>query len=115
MGTYADLSQADKDILAAWERNARGWVNHTISRGSVEARALKASLDAAGGAGGILNALDDKEVVPNSSGIAGAQGLTKEDWALLTSAGLDDYLMKYDNDAIREVAAKASGPAAGLS
>ena len=114
MGLYVDLSQSDKDLLAAWERNDRGWLNGLISRGIVEARALKASLDASGGAGDILDSLDAGEVVPNSSGIAGAQPLTKEEWLTLRNTGLADYLTTYDTVAVRELLAKAAGPTAGL-
>jgi len=114
MTLYVDLSQSDKDILAAWERNDRGWLNGIISRGIVEARALKASLDASGGAGDILDSLDAGEIVPNSSGIAGAQDLTKEEWEILRTA-LNDFLILYDKIAVRELLAKASGPLAGLS
>ena len=114
MGLYNDLSQADKDILAAWERNMRGWINNNISRGTVQARALKASLDAGGGAGDILDSLDIGEIVPNSSGVAGAQDLTKAEWATLRSAALNDFLTNYDTLAVRALAAKAAGPTAGL-
>jgi len=114
MGLYVDLSQSDKDILAAWERNTRGWINGIISRGIVQARALKASLDASGGAGDILDSLDAGEVVPNSGGISGAQDLTKEEWATLRTVGLGGYLTTYDTVAVRKVAAKAAGPTAGL-
>ena len=114
MGTYNNLSQDDKDILAAWERNLRGWINGIVSRGTVEARALKASLDASGGAGDILDSLDAGEVVPNSGGIAGAQNLTKEEWLVLRNTGLNDFLTTYDTVGVRQVAAKAAGPTAGL-
>jgi len=114
MGTYAALSQADKDILEPWERNFRGWVNGHISRGVVEARALKASLDAGGGAGDILDSLNAGEVVPNSGGLAGAHDITKEEWATLRNAGLNAFLTSYDTAAVRALAAKAAGPTAGL-
>jgi len=113
MVTYASLSQVDKDLLAAWEAQTRAWVNG-LSRLIVEARALKASLDASGGAGDILDSLDAGEVVPNSGGLRGAQALTKEEWATLRTAGLADYLTKYDTTVVREIAAKAAGPTAGL-
>jgi hypothetical protein len=113
MGLYNDLSQADKDVLAAWERNFRGWVNGHISRGTVEARALDAALSASGGAGEILDGLNVGEVVPNSSGIAGAQDLTKEEWATLRSA-FASFLTTYDTLVVRQHAAKAAGPTAGL-
>ncbi len=114
MGTYANLSQSDKDILGAWERNLRGWINNNISRGIIEARALKASMDASGGAGEILDGLNAGQVVPNSSGIAGAQDMTKEEWATLRSTGLSGFLTTYDTDQVRALAAKAAGPLAGV-
>lgn len=114
MGLYVDLSQSDKDILAAFERNDRGWLNGIISRGIIEARALKAALDASGGAGDILDSLDAGEVVPDSSGIAGTQPLTKEQWLILRTTGLADFLTTYDTLAVRELLAKAAGPTAGL-
>lgn len=114
MGLYANLSQEDKEKLAVWERNLRGWINNNISRGVVQARALKASLDASNGAGEILDSLNAGEVVPNSSGIAGAHDMTKEEWATLRSAGLNTFLTSYDTLSVRELAAKAAGPTAGL-
>ena len=113
MATYASLTQEQKDILSAWERNTRGWFNG-LSRQITEARALKASLDASGGAGVILDSLDIGEIIPNSSGIAGAHDLTKENWALLRSAGINAFLTEYDTTQVREVLAKANGPTAGL-
>ncbi len=114
MGTYNNLSQSDKDILGAWERDVRGWINGIISRGIVQGRALKASMDVAGGAGGILDGLNAGEVIPNSGALSGAQDITKEDWATLRSAGLNTFLTNYDNTAVRALAAKAAGPTAGV-
>ena len=113
MATYASLSQASKDILAAWERNFRGWINNNISRGIIQARALKASLDAGGGAGDILDSLNAGEIVPNSGGIAGAQNLTKAEWTTLRTA-LNTFLTTYDTVGTRALAAKAAGPLAGV-
>ena len=113
MGTYANLSQSDKDILGALERNFRGWINGIVSRGIVQARALKAALDAGGGAGDLLDGLNAGQVVPNSGGIAGAQDLTKEEWETLRVA-FNTFLTTYDNVATRALAAKAAGPLAGV-
>ncbi len=113
MGTYANLPQSDKDILGAWERNFRGWVNNNISRGIIQARALKASLDASGGAGDIIDNLDAGEIVPNTSGIAGAQDFTKEETTVLRGA-MNTFLTSYDTVAVRALAAKAAGPLAGV-
>ena len=76
MATYASLTQEEKDILSAWERNTRGFFN-TIARSLIEARALQAALDASGGPREIITALDPTEEVPNSSGISGAQSLNR--------------------------------------
>ena len=113
MATYAPLTQDEKDLLAAWERNTRGWLN-SLSTAIAQARALDASLEASNGPGAILDSLDVGEIVPNSSGIAGAQNLTKEEWAVMRQAGLQDFLLAYDTDAVRRVLAKAAGPTAGL-
>jgi len=111
---YNDLTPEQKVILAAWERETRAWVNHTISVGIVQARALQASLNATDGAGDILASLDAGQIVPNSSGLQGAHDLSKEEWATLTTAGLDDFLVAYDTLAVRQLAAKVAGPTAGL-
>lgn len=113
MGTIANLSQEDAELLAVWERNTRGWLN-SLSTLITQARALDAALRASGGAGSILDSLDAGEVVPNSGGLAGAQNLTKEEWAIMRTAGLQDFLTSYDTNAVRRVLAKAAGPTAGL-
>jgi hypothetical protein len=113
MATYDSLTQDEKDLISAWERNTRGWLN-SLARLIVEARALDAAMNASNGPGALLDSLDVGQVVPNSSGIAGAQNLTKEEWAVMRSAGLDDFLTAYDTNAVRRVIAKAAGPTAGL-
>lgn len=112
MATYDSLSQADKDILAAWERNTRGWFN-TAARLLQEARALQAALDATGGPREIITSLDNGEDVPNSSGIAGAHPLTKQEWSALVAV-FDGYITDTDTAAVRQLFAKAAGPTAGL-
>ncbi len=113
MGTYNNLSQGDKDILGAWERNVRGWAND-VARVANSARALKASMDVPGGAGDILDGLSNGQVVPNSGGIAGAQDMSKEDWATMRANFLNTFLTNHDTTATRILTAKASGPVAGL-
>ncbi len=114
MGAYVDLSQTDKDILGAADRNLRGWINDIISRGTMQARALQAAFDAGGGAVEILAGLDAGEVVPNTGSIEGAHDLTKEEIMTLKVVGLDGYVSSYDTLSVRELAAKAAGPTAGL-
>ncbi len=113
MATYTSLTQGQKDLLAAWERDTRGWVNG-LARLLVEARALGAALDASNGPGDILDSLGAGEVIPNSGGIAGAQDLTKAEWDTLRNAGLGNFQTTYDTIAVRQVFAKAAGPTAGL-
>ncbi len=113
MATYASLSQAEKDLVAAWERNFRGWINTTIARGVSQARALEAHYEASGGPGEILATLDPGEIVPNTSGLAGAQNLTIEEVNALVNA-FNTFLNSYDTDMVRRNAAKAAGPTAGL-
>ncbi len=111
---YTDLSAAEKEVLAVWERNVRGWIHTIISKGIVQARALDASMQAPGGAGSLLDSLDAGEIIPNSSGIQGGLDLTKEQWLVLRSIGLGGFLNTYDTTAVRQVAATAAGPTAGL-
>jgi len=113
MGTYANLSQSDKNILNAWDRDFRGWINNNISRGIIQARALKAALDASNGAGDILDGLNAGQVVPNTGGIAGVQNLTKEEMATGIAA-MNTFLTNYDTVVVRAFAAKAAGPQAGV-
>jgi hypothetical protein len=113
MAAYSALSTEEKALLAAWERNMRGWLN-SLSRMIVQARALEAALNASGGSAEILGLLDPGEVVPNSSGIAGAQDLTRAEWDVMITAGLQDFLTNYDTVPTRRVLSKANGPTAGL-
>lgn len=112
MGTYADLSQEDKDILAGWERNQRAWFN-SAARLLVEARALQASIDAAGGPRDIVTGLDNGEKIPNSGALAGGHDMTKQEWASLIAI-MDEYVTNNDTAADRQLFAKAAGPTAGL-
>ena len=112
MGLYADLTQQDRDLLAAWERNVRGWVN-TYARSLIEARVLVAAADATGGPRSIVSSLTAGEVIPNSSGISGAHDLTKQELAGLV-AFLDEVIANSDNDADQQLMTQASGPTAGL-
>ena len=110
---YADLPQADKDLLAAWERQFRAFIGETISRGIITARALDAARTASGGVDDILASLDVGEVIPNSGGLAGAQDLDTAEMGALIN-GLASFLTSYDTLAVRQNAAKAAGPTAGL-
>ncbi len=113
MATYDSLTDDEKGILAEWEASVRGWTHGTIAKGIIEARALKASLDASGMSGEILDTLDASELVPNSTALAGASALTRAQWDTLRSA-MNAFLTTYDTVATRQVLAKSAGPRAGL-
>lgn len=113
MATYNSLTQEEKDILAAWERNLRGFANGILATGIIQARTLDAARSATGGAQDILDTLDPGEVIPNSSGIAGAQNLDTAEMATLIT-GLTNFLSTYDTLGTRQNLAKAAGPTAGL-
>ena len=112
MGLYADLPAEDKAIIEAWERNARGGFN-SMARMVNEFRALQAALDASGGPRDIITALDPGEEIPNTSGLAGAHSMTKQEWSDLVAL-LDGFLTSYDTAVNRRLYAKAAGPTAGL-
>ena len=112
MATYQSLTDEQKAILAAWERNARGWTN-SLARLLIEAKQLIAAADATGGPRDIVTSLDPGEVVPNSSGLAGAHDLTKQELAEVVAL-LDEVIANNDNDPDRQLMAQAAGPTAGL-
>ena len=113
MATYDSLTQEEKEIVEAFERNFRGWVND-LARLLVAARALDAAYDANGGAGSIVSTLDNGEEIPNTSGIAGAQTLVQNTDFSALIAGLNSFLTTYDTAATRQRIAQAAGPTAGL-
>lgn len=113
MYTYSALNDEEKALLAELEKQTRAWLNG-LARLLAQGRALDAAWEASNGGKAVLNSLNAGEVVPNSSNIKGAQHMTKEEWETMLSAGLEDFLTKYDTDAVRRVLAKASGPTAGL-
>ena len=113
MVTYDSLTDDQKQILSAWEANTRAWISSIIGKGVSQGRVLDAAHDASDGAGDILALLDPGEVIPNSSGLAGAQDLDTAEWATLI-IGLKAFLTDYDTAAVRQNVAKAGGPTAGL-
>lgn len=114
MVTFDELTPEQKNILTAFVRNFRGWVNSHIGRALVEARALDAAYDATNGAAAILATLNPGEKVVDGSGIAGVHVLTKEEIEAFATAGLQDFLTAYDTEAVRRLVAKIAGPTAGL-
>lgn len=112
MALYADLNDEEKNVLGTWERNMRGWAN-SAARLLVEARALQAAADASGGPRNIVTGLDNGAEIPNTGGLAGAQNMTKAEWAAVFAI-LDAYITAHDTAVVRQNFAKAAGPLAGL-
>ena len=113
MATYDSLTNEQKDVLGEWDKQHRAFLGQLAKLIAV-ARALDAAAEASGGADSIVASLDAGQIVPNSSGFAGAQNLTKEELQAIRAAGLADFLLTYDTDAVRRVIAKAKGPTAGV-
>jgi len=113
MGLYKDLTARQVELLGETTKQSRAWFNGLAAL-LTQARAIDAAMKASGGPAAILDSLDAGEIVPNTSNIAGAQDLTKEEWATLRVAGFDDFLAQYDTVAVRRILAKACGPTAGL-
>tara|TARA_R110000772_G_scaffold267971_1_gene393533 strand:- start:7759 stop:8097 length:339 start_codon:yes stop_codon:yes gene_type:complete len=112
MATYASKTQAEKDLVAAFERDFRGWLNQLASL-LISARALQASNDAPNSVATIVDDLGIGETIPNTSGISGAQGLTEADWETLTVA-MDNFITATDTPTLRQAIAQAAGHTAGL-
>lgn len=107
MATYNSLTQEQKDKLAVFTTLLRGYYGEL-------ARFLDGVDDAAihyqaNGIGAILNSLDAGAVVPNATGLAGAQALTKEELQAAVT-DMSALLNGYYTDAKRQVYDKMVGP-----
>lgn len=112
MVTYDSLTAEQKSILSAWESNTRAWFNGDAKL-LHQAISLQSALNASNGPRDIITSLDAAEEVPNSSGLAGAHDLTKQEWSDLVDV-LDAFILATNTTAIKELMAKAAGPTAGL-
>lgn len=79
---YNDLTQEQKDALAAYERLLREW---TMRQAQNNNRADAVNTQYNANVSAILASLDAGEIIPNSSGLDGAVSLTKEDLITVTS------------------------------
>lgn len=91
MATWASLTQQQQDAAQSMANAVRGlqitW-QHLATGGQVVSAAWN------GGISDIVNGLDSGEIIPNASGLAGAQGLAKAD--LINMVG---YLIDASNPA----------------
>jgi hypothetical protein len=105
MPLYAELTQEDKallDTLVAQLRAQSGIINQYLSRAQVIS-----DLFASGG-NTVLSSLTAGAVVPNSSNLAGAQSLTKEEIVEILG-DINNALSVYATPAKRALQVKAAG------
>jgi hypothetical protein len=112
MALYADLTDEQKSIVRDQVNQLRA-LSGQIARTIVQGKVVQIAVDADGGLRDIVTSLDNGEVVPNESGLAGAQSLSKADLANLVAV-LDALILANDVQATRELLAQANGTLAGL-
>jgi hypothetical protein len=107
MATYDSLTAEEKEKLAFTTTQERA-VYAAFARFLDNLDDLKVHYTAAG-VGAILAKLDAGAVVPNASGLAGSQALTKEEWQTAAS-DMNSLLTAWWTDAKRQVFDKMAGP-----
>ena len=112
MGLYVDLAPEEKAITKETTNQLRALIGQMISV-AIQAEAIQIAVDAPGGLREIVTGLDNTEMVPNESGLAGAHSLTRAEMNAAVSL-LDLYVTTIDTPAHRTLAAQARGVLAGL-
>lgn len=113
MATYDSLTQEQKDLLANFTNLARSWAGEQ-GRTNNHADAVDTSWNA--NISAIVTSLDAGEVIPNASGLKGAQSLTKEEVTTLVShmqnmlSDMSSHTAGFNTAALRQVWSKAAGP-----
>ena len=107
MGTYASLTQEQKDALAFTTTQERA-VYGAFARFLDDLDDLRIHYIAAG-VGAILAKLDAGAVVPNASGLAGSQAMTKEEWQQ-GATDMSSLLTLWWTEAKRQTYDKMAGP-----
>lgn len=82
MASYESLTAEQKQAIQDLANPVRS-ADSLVSRVMILGQAISASWN--GGVSDLVNSLDDGEVIPNTSGLAGAQGVSKAD--LINSVG----------------------------
>lgn len=113
MGLYADLTDEQKAITRESTNQLRALLGE-FARLIITSKALQIAIDAPDGLRDIVTALDNTEVVPNESGLAGAHSLTRAEMAAAVAL-MDLYVTTFDTTANRELMAQARGVLAGLN
>jgi hypothetical protein len=112
MATYASLTQGEKDLLAAFTNSLRAWTGEQ-ARTNNHADASNTSWIAS--VSTLVGSLDASEVIPNTSGLAGAEDLTKEEVTTLVShqqnmmTNMSTHTSGFNTTTLRQAWSKACG------
>jgi hypothetical protein len=107
MATYNSLTQEQKNILGALATQTRAFAG-VLARANTIAEVLVDDWNAQVSA--IVSSLDPGEVIPNTSGLAGAASVTKEEIVNLFDTSLTNLLATYNTATARQLYVKLAGP-----
>lgn len=108
MATYVELTNEQKDVLQTFTNLVRSWAGEQ-ARVNNHAAAINTQYLAQIQA--ILVDLDTNELIPNTSGLAGAQALTSDSDLVGIVSHLQGVLTNYNTSGHREMWVKACGAA----
>lgn len=105
MASYTELTSEQQELLQAFLNFARAWVGEqarAFNHADVAKDAYTSQIAS------IMAQLDAGSVLPNSSGLDGAQSITKEELGAVVTA-INGMLTSYNTTAIREAWTKLCG------
>lgn len=108
MATYTNLTTEQKDVLQTFTNLVRSWAGEQ-ARVNNHASAINTMYNAQIQA--ILVTLDDNSIIPNTSGLAGSQGLDSDAELVTIVSHLQGILTNYNTSGHRELWTKAAGAA----
>lgn len=108
MATWANLTQEQRDVYSVFEHDLRSLAGET-QRLFNKYASMKSRFDEQ--MAGILVALDDNTVVPNSSGLAGASSLDSDADMVAVYNDFTGMLTTYNTAGKQQKRAKACGQA----
>lgn len=111
MATYAEKTDAEKARIDYFSNTMRA-LNGEFAKSIQKVQALKDYFDATG-LGTILGSIDNSEMIPNKTGLGGAEDITKAETMIL-AGNLATILTTYDTQELRLIRVKAAGINASL-
>lgn len=108
MATYAELTTEQKDVLQTFTNLVRSWAGEQ-ARVNNHAAAINTMYNAQIQA--ILVTLDDNEIIPNTSGLAGSQSLDMDAQVVTIVSHIQGILTNYNTSGHRELWTIAAGAA----